>query len=106
MSPKCRSRWATPLWRGAAVATVERAGRVRSLADCGAFVDLGGADGLIHISELAWGSVGHPSDVLSVGDEVDVLVLSVDRTEKRISLSRKRIQPEPWATVPERYVVG
>jgi small subunit ribosomal protein S1 len=83
-----------------------RKGRVRSLADFGAFVDLGGADGLIHISELAWGSVGHPSEVLSVGDEVEVLVLSVDRTEKRISLSRKRLQPEPWATVPERYVVG
>ncbi len=83
-----------------------RKGRVRSLADFGAFVDLGGADGLIHISELAWASVSHPSEVLHVGDEVEVLILGVDRAERRISLSRKRMQPEPWATVPERYVVG
>ena len=76
-----------------------RSGVVRNLVDFGAFVDLGGADGLIHISELDWGHVDHPSDVLSVGDEVEVYVLSVDRGRERIALSRKRLLPDPWQRV-------
>jgi len=71
-------------------------GRVISLADFGAFVDLGGADGLIHVSELSWRRVNHPREVLSVGQEIEVEVLSVDRERKRISLSRKRVEPDPW----------
>ncbi|MFN3928381.1 MAG: 30S ribosomal protein S1 [Thermoflexus sp.] len=71
-------------------------GRVISLADFGAFVDLGGADGLIHISELSWRRVNHPREVLSVGQEVEVEVISVDRERKRIALSRKRVEPDPW----------
>jgi small subunit ribosomal protein S1 len=73
-----------------------RTGTVRNLADFGAFVDLGGADGLIHISELDWGHVDHPRDVLSVGDEVEVYVLNVDRERERIGLSRKQLLPDPW----------
>jgi small subunit ribosomal protein S1 len=83
-----------------------RAGRVSSLCDFGAFVDLGGADGLIHLSQLSWRQVAHPSEVLHVGDEVNVYVVSVDRQKKRIALSLKQLEPEPWAQVAERYHVG
>lgn len=78
-----------------------RSGVVRNLVDFGAFVDLGGVDGLIHISELDWRHVDHPSDVLSVGDEVEVYVLNVDRERERIALSRKRLLPDPWQRVTE-----
>jgi len=78
-------------------------GKVTSLTDFGAFVDLGGADGLIHVSELAWGRVDNPRQVLSVGDAVDVYVLDVDRKRKRIALSLKRLQPDPWTLVHDHY---
>lgn len=80
-----------------------RTGRVSGIRDFGAFVDLGGADGLVHISELAWHRVEHPREVLNVGDEVDVYVMRVDREAERISLSRKKLLPNPWDTVNERY---
>ncbi len=83
-----------------------RSGIVSGLRDFGAFVDLGGADGLIHISELAWYRVKHPKEVLSVGDEVEVFVLRLDQDGKRIGLSLKRLQPNPWAMVDEMYHVG
>ena len=78
-------------------------GRVSGMRDFGAFVDIGGADGLVHISELAWHRVDHPRDVVKVGDEFDVYVLSLDKEEQRISLSRKKLQQNPWETVEERY---
>lgn len=74
-------------------------GTVRNLVDYGAFVDLGGVDGLVHISELDWRHLDHPSDVLSVGHRVDVKVLSVDRDRERIELSRKELLPDPWDEV-------
>ena len=83
-----------------------RKGVVNGLRDFGAFVDLGGADGLIHISELAWNRVKHPSEVLNVGDEVEVYVLSLDEGGNRIGLSRKRLQPNPWDSVEELYHIG
>lgn len=83
-----------------------RHGRVSGLADFGAFVDLGGADGLIHLSELSWQPVNHPSDVVKVGDEVDVYVMDVDKEKRRIALSLKRMQPEPWNQVADTYQVG
>ncbi len=83
-----------------------RTGIVSSLCDFGAFVDLGGADGLIHLSELSWGRVTHPREVLKVGDEVQVYVLHVDRERRRIALSLKRLQPEPWSQIDERYEIG
>ncbi len=78
-------------------------GRVSGLRDFGIFVDLGGADGLVHISELAWHRVDHPREVIRVGDEIEVYVLKLDRKDQRISLSRKRLLPNPWSTVEERY---
>ncbi|MFN8376881.1 MAG: S1 RNA-binding domain-containing protein [Anaerolineae bacterium] len=83
-----------------------RKGIVSGLRDFGAFVDLGGADGLIHISELAWHRVKHPKELLNVGDEVEVYVLRLDAEGKRIGLSLKRLQKNPWAIVEEMYHVG
>ncbi len=81
-------------------------GVVTSIASFGAFVDLGGADGLIHLSELAWHRVEHPSEILKVGQEVQVYILNVDEERKRIGLSLRRLTPEPWSTVGENYAVG
>jgi small subunit ribosomal protein S1 len=81
-------------------------GIVTSIADFGAFVDLGGADGLIHLSELAWHRVEHPREVLRVGQEVEVYVMNVDEERKRIGLSLRRLTPEPWSVVADRYEVG
>ncbi|MDE2950552.1 MAG: S1 RNA-binding domain-containing protein [Chloroflexota bacterium] len=83
-----------------------RAGVVSGLCDFGAFVDLGGADGLIHISELAWFRVRHPSQVVAVGDKVEVFVLHLDAEGKRIGLSLKRLQPNPWSLVDDMYHIG
>lgn len=81
-------------------------GRVTSVCDFGAFVDIGGADGLVHLSEISWSRVKHPSEVLKPGDTVQVYILSVDNERKRIALSIKRTQNEPWTTVSERYQLG
>jgi small subunit ribosomal protein S1 len=83
-----------------------RKGVVSSLASFGAFVDLGGADGLVHISELSWRRVRHPRDVVQVGDEVEVYILRLDNERNRIGLSLKRLQPEPWALVEDKYELG
>jgi small subunit ribosomal protein S1 len=83
-----------------------RHGKVTSITDFGAFVDLGGADGLIHVSELSWRRVEHPREVLKTGDEVDVYVLNVDRERKRIALSLKKLQPDPWTIVDDHYRIG
>jgi small subunit ribosomal protein S1 len=81
-------------------------GTVTGLRDFGAFVNLGGADGLIHVSELAWHRVDHPRDVLKVGDEIDVYVLNLDRESNRIALSRKRLLNDPWEDADQRYHEG
>lgn len=81
-------------------------GQVSGLRNFGAFVDLGGADGLIHISELAWHRVNHPREVVKVGDEIEVYILSLDKDEQRIALSRKRLLPNPWSLADEKYSVG
>jgi len=81
-------------------------GRVSGLRDFGIFVDLGGADGLVHISELAWHRIDHPREVVKAGDEIDVYVLKVDEAGQRISLSRKRLLPNPWSTVEDKYSVN
>src|SRR5436305_54096 len=83
-----------------------RKGVVSNLANFGAFVDLGGADGLVHISQLAWSRVNHPSEVLHVGQDVEVQVLSVDKDKKKIALSIKRAEVDPWTTVEKRYTPG
>lgn len=83
-----------------------RTGIVRSLSDFGAFVDLGGADGLIHISEMAWFPIAHPSEVLRVGQEVEVKVLRIDKSRERVGLSLKRVQPDPWSNIESLYHVN
>ncbi len=81
-------------------------GRVTNLCPFGAFVDLGGYEGLIHISELSWGRVGSPEEVVRPGDEVKLLVLEVSPDDRKISLSLKRLRPDPWQGVEERYAIG
>ncbi len=99
--PGCRHRLLQTLQPGH-----RYTGTVTLLTDFGAFVDLGGLEGLIHISELSWGRVGHPSEVLQVGDQVEVLVLNVDWERKRLPLSRKRLLPNPWEESERRFPVG
>jgi len=93
--------------RGELLETLEEGqiitGRVSGMRDFGAFVNLGGADGLIHISQLAWHRVDHPREVLKIGDEVEVYVMRIDLETQRISLSRKKILPNPWDSVTEHY---
>ncbi|NOZ49505.1 MAG: S1 RNA-binding domain-containing protein [Chloroflexi bacterium] len=83
-----------------------RKGVVSSLAPFGAFVDLGGADGLIHLSELSWSRVQHPEEVVKINDEVEVKIISVDRERSRIGLSLRQLQPEPWTVIHEKYAIG
>ncbi|MCH7624438.1 MAG: S1 RNA-binding domain-containing protein [Chloroflexi bacterium] len=83
-----------------------RRGKVTGISNFGAFVDLGGADGLVHISELSWAPVDKPEDIVKIGQELDVFVLRVDTENKKIALSLRRLQPEPWDTIHERYSVG
>jgi len=83
-----------------------RKGHVISLAEFGAFVDIGGADGLVHLSELSWKRVAHPNEILKVGQEVEVIVLNVERERKRIGLSLKRREDDPWSLVEKKYQIG
>ena len=81
-------------------------GTVKSLMDFGAFVDIGGVDGLVHVSEMAWTKVKHPSDILKVGDRIEVTVLDFDAGKKRISLTMKKEEDNPWFGISEKYRVG
>ena len=83
-----------------------RRGRVTGISSFGAFVDMGGADGLVHISEMSWGQVDRPEQVVAVGQELDVYVLRVDPESKKIALSLKRLQPEPWESIHEKLTVN
>jgi len=81
-------------------------GVVKNIADFGAFVDLGGIDGLLHITDMSWGRVGHPSEVVRVNDEVEVKVLSIDREKEKIALGLKQKDPSPWEEIEAKYPVG
>ena len=81
-------------------------GVVKNLTDYGAFIDLGGIDGLLHVTDISYGRVTHPSEVLHVGDEITVKVLKFDRAKERVSLGLKQLEPDPWDTVAERYAVN
>jgi len=96
-----RSELAARLTEGAEVV-----GKVKNLADYGVFVDLGGIDGLLHITDLAWGRVTHPSDVVQVGQEIRVKVLRHDVEKGRVSLGLKQLAPDPWEMVPRTYHAG
>ncbi len=105
-----RAAQVQPGQRAAILSTLEAGtiieGTVTNLCEFGAFVDLGGVEGLIHISELSWGRVGHPRDILHSGQKVRVYIMAVDSEQERIALSLKRLQPDPWETVESRYRVG
>jgi small subunit ribosomal protein S1 len=96
--------------REALVATLSEGsvvkGKVKNITDYGVFVDLGGVDGLLHITDLAWGRVKHPSELVKTGDDIEVKILRFDQAKSRISLGRKQLLPDPWATVPERFPAG
>ena len=81
-------------------------GHVRSLMTYGAFIDLGGIDGLLHVSDISFSRVAHPQEVLTVGQQLEVKILKIDPETKKLSLGLKQLQPEPWQTAPERYAVG
>tara|TARA_B100001971_G_scaffold129103_1_gene118973 strand:- start:5478 stop:7199 length:1722 start_codon:yes stop_codon:yes gene_type:complete len=81
-------------------------GIVKNITDYGAFIDLGGVDGLLHITDMSWGRVKHPSNLLAVGDEIDVKILKYDSSKERVSLGLKQVQPNPWESAPEKYTAG
>jgi len=81
-------------------------GTVKSLTNFGAFIDLGGVEGLLHISDLSWGKINHPSEILQVGQEIEVVVLDFNENEERISLGYKQLTPDPWLSVEQKYPVG
>ena len=81
-------------------------GTVKNLTDYGAFIDLGGMDGLLHITDISWGRIGHPSEKLSVGDRIKVKVLHFDREKEKVSLGLKQALPDPWESVEQRYPMG
>ena len=83
-----------------------RKGRVKNITDFGAFVDLDGIDGLLHITDMSWGRIKHPSELLKVGQELDVMVLDIDRDRERISLGLKQTQANPWDSIQEQFPVG
>jgi len=83
-----------------------KVGHIKSLSDFGAFVDIGGADGLVHLTEISWKHITHPQDVLKIGQEVKVEVINIDRERKRIGLSIRRQEEDPWTTVANRYAIG
>ena len=81
-------------------------GTVKNITDYGAFIDLGGIDGLLHITDMSWGRIGHPSELFKVNDEIDVIVLKYDPATERVSLGHKQLVQDPWATVQDRYPAG
>ena len=83
-----------------------RKGIVKNVTDFGAFIDLGGLDGLLHITDMSWGRVGHPSEIVQIGDEMDVKVLDIDWNRERISLGLKQLLPYPWKDIERKYPVG
>ncbi|MEY2821768.1 MAG: ribosomal protein [Verrucomicrobiota bacterium] len=85
---------------------VVRRGVVKNITDYGAFVDLDGLDGLLHVTDMSWGRIGHPSEVVKVGEEITVMVVEVDRERERVSLGLKQTQPNPWEGIEKRYPTG
>src|SRR6201999_4404231 len=81
-------------------------GTVKNLTDYGAFIDLGGIDGLLHVTDISYGRVSHPAEVLHVGDEITVMVLKFDSSKERVSLGIKQLAPDPWEGVTDRYPIG
>ncbi len=93
------------LWESLQIGEV-RKGKVKSVTNFGAFVDLGGVDGLLHIADMSWKKVSHPSEVVAVGDEIQVMILSFDRDKGKISLGLKQMMPDPWLDIDKKYELG
>jgi len=100
-----RERMKAKLMQEIAVGQI-RKGVVKNIADFGAFVDLGGIDGLLHITDMSWSRVSHPSEVVAIDDEIEVVILNIDRERERIALGLKQKTENPWKRVPEKYPVG
>lgn len=81
-------------------------GIVKNITEYGAFVDLGGLDGLLHVTDMSWGRLGHPSEMIKVGDKINVMILKYDRAKGKISLGLKQTMPDPWLSVEQKYVIG
>lgn len=84
----------------------ERTGTVKSITDFGAFIDLGGVDGLLHITDMSWAKISHPSEILAVGDKIEVMILNLNRKEGKVSLGMKQRLPDPWAQIENTYAIG
>jgi len=93
------------IWDSLKVGKVVK-GRVKSITDFGAFVDIGGIDGLLHIADMSWRKVNNPQEVVAVGDEVEVMILNIDKQSQRLSLGMKQLTPDPWANIEERFPQG
>ncbi len=83
-----------------------RKGTVKNIADFGAFIDLGGIDGLLHITDMSWGRIGHPSEMLKIDQEIEVKVLSIDPDKEKIALGLKQKDASPWENIESKYPVG
>ena len=81
-------------------------GQVKNIADFGAFVDLGGIDGLLHITDMSWGRISHPTEMVKIDDEIEVMILNIDREKNKIALGLKQKTPSPWENITEKYPVG
>ena len=93
------------LWEGLQADQV-RSGTVKAITDFGAFIDLGGVDGLLHIADMSWSRVSHPSEVVAIGDKIEVMILGVDKDNNRVSLGLKQLTPDPWKDIESRYTVS
>ncbi len=93
------------IWESFKVGQIVK-GRVKSITDFGAFIDIGGVDGLLHIADMSWQRVNNPQEIVAVGDEIEVMILNIDKEAKRLSLGRKQLMPDPWANIEERFPVG
>src|SRR4029078_13583433 len=83
-----------------------RKGTVKNIADFGAFIDLGGIDGLLHITDMSWGRINHPSDILKIDQEIEVKVLQIDKEKEKIALGLKQKDASPWENIETKYAVG
>ena len=92
-------------WEGLKVGQLVK-GRVKSIADFGAFIDIGGIDGLLHIGDMSWRKINHPSEIVAVGSTIEVMVLNIDKQARRLSLGMKQLTQDPWSDIQERFPVG
>lgn len=83
-----------------------KCGTIKSITDFGAFIDLGGVDGLLHITDMSWSKISHPSEIVAVGDKIEIMILNLDRKEGRVSLGLKQKQPDPWSEIENKYAIG